>query len=82
MFPMICIIPTIALAMPTWGSATRSGTYPWNGPRAMLVETLSSRTAAASISSVFDVAIAYRNTRSSSEPNAMKGLRRPHRVTA
>ncbi len=36
--PRICIRPTIALAMPDlprrW---TRSGTYPWNGPRAMFV---------------------------------------------
>ena len=47
----------------------------------MLVETLRSRTNAASISTVLDVAMPARNTTSSREPNTMYGLRLPHLLT-
>ncbi len=73
--------PTSALAMPTCFSAMRSGTYPWKGPRAMLVLTASSALNAASIRMLLDNAMPARNTRSSSEPITMYGLRRPHRLT-
>ena len=80
-FPTTCIRPTIPLAMPTCGSATRSGTYPWNGPRAMLVLTASSSMKAASMRTELPMAIPIRNTTSSSDPKTMYGLRRPQRET-
>ena len=73
--------PTIPLASPTCGAATRSGTYPWNGPCARFELNWSSVTNAATASTVFDVARPTRNTRSRTVPMAMYGLRRPNRLT-
>ncbi len=48
----------------------------------MLVEKVSSITNAPRARSVLLFAIPMRNTTSSSDPNTMNGLRRPHFVTA
>ena len=70
-FPRTCMRPTIALAKPTCFSDTMSGTYPWNGPRATLVEKDSSAMNAARATTLFAVAIPARKTTSSSEPITM-----------
>ena len=78
--PSTCMSPTRALAVPTCGPGTRSGTYPWNGPWAKLELNWSSAMNAAIETRVLLEAIPMRKTRSSSEPMKMYGLRLPQRV--
>ena len=77
--PRICIRPTRALAIPTCGAGTRSGTYPWNGPWAKFELNCRSATKAAIASSSWLSAMPMRKTTSRTEPMKMYGLRRPQR---
>ena len=72
--------PTSADAMPTCFSGTRSGMYPWNGPWAKLALNWRSAMNAAMASTVLELAMPSRNTRSRVLPMKMYGFRRPQRL--